>query len=167
MHKTLRLRGQWAQESRDEDGGVTMMSCPWRSRWNGLSQVLLSLEQKSQLRNSSCVWERPRILMRNSRGALVGWCHPVAWEFYVIFAENDKDKSEMCWLDHWEYLLWFLWAVRTHWGWMWNDFVKGTGLERWHLEGWYLEEPGSPVFSTNFLTIYKQMDPIFTSFLHS
>lgn len=40
--------------------------------------------------------------------------------------------------------------------------VKGTGLE-----GWFLEEPGSPVFSTNFLTIYKQMDPVFTSFLHS
>lgn len=50
---------------------------------------------------------------------------------------------------------------------MWNDFVKGTGLEGLHLEGWYLEEPGSPVLSTNFLTIYKQMDPMFTSFLHS
>lgn len=68
----------------------------------------------------------------------------------------------MCWLDHWKSLVWLPWAISTHRGWMWHDFVKGTGLE-----GWYLEEPGSPVFSTNFLTIYKQMDPVFTSFLHS
>lgn len=37
--------------------------------------------------------------MKNSRGALVGQCHHVAWEFHVIFAENNKEKGEMCWLD--------------------------------------------------------------------
>lgn len=88
MPKTVRWREHWPQEFRNEDGGVTMTSCPW-----GFSQFLLSLEQKSRLWNSSCVWERPRILMRNSRSALVGQYHHIAWEFHVIFADNNKKKT--------------------------------------------------------------------------